>query len=164
MGIDDFFDFDGDGKLNVIEQATAYETLFGDRDIEDGGFHSSFDDDEDSSESYDEYDEYDDLSDDDYDDEDEDEDMFGWEDDEEEDEDEDHPRSVIAGKNGKTCRERLGRMIDQINEIIADADDLLFDLNLELSDSDEKYDMIEALENAKLDLDLLAVDLESVLE
>ena len=72
MSFEDFFDFDGDGKLNVIEQATAYTALFGNEDSDDIGYHSPYDDDDDEpAESYDEYDEYDDYSDDEFEDEDE---------------------------------------------------------------------------------------------
>ena len=51
-----------------------------------------------------------------------------------------------------------------IEKITSDTDSLLFDVELNPSDTDEKYEMIEALENAKLDLDQLTADLEKVLE
>lgn len=165
MGFDDIFDLDGDGKLNAIEQATAYEVLFKDRDSKDnGGFHSSLDDDEDLMEAYDEYEEYeeDEIVDDEYggDEEEEEEDLFSWDEDEEDDSELDE----ASRKAWASYRERLGKIIELINKVTSDSDDLLYDLEMDLADVDEKYEMIDALENAKVDLDLLAVDLENILE
>ena len=165
MGIDDIFDLDGDGKLNAIERATAYEVLFKNRDSKDnGGFHSSFDDDEDLMEAYDEYEEYeeDEIVDDEYDGDDEEgeEDLFNWD----EDDKDGSELDEASRKAWASYRERLGKIIELINKVTSDSDDLLYDLEMDLADVDEKYEMIDALENAKVDLDLLAVDLENILE
>ncbi len=163
MSFEDFFDFDGDGKLNVIEQATAYTALFGNEDSDDIGYHSPYDDDDDEpAESYDEYDEYDDYADDEFEDEDEEEegDLFGW--------DKESAESIIGTVKNKTdlksYKDRLSRIVELIEKITSDTDSLLFDVELNPSDTDEKFEMIEALENAKLDLDQLTADLEKVLE
>ena len=175
MSFEDFFDFDGDGKLNVIEQATAYTALFGNDGSDDIGFHSSYDDsddigyhspydddDDEPAESYDEYDEYDDYADDEFEDEDEEEegDLFGWE-----KEDTESIIGTVQNKTGlKPYKERLSRIVELIEKVASDTDNLLLDVELNPADSDKKYELIEALENAKSDLDLLTADLEKVLE
>ena len=158
MDFDDIFDLDGDGKLNSIERAIQYDILFRDGPSdEDDGFHSYSDDDAETDDAYPdgEYDE--DYSDDEFEDEEEEEDSFEW--------DPDEPLSESAGKNAnrKSYREQFGRIIDMISETMTEADDLLFDLETDPSGTEEMDEMAEALENAKIDLEMMLTDLEGVL-